>query len=115
MINRLCMNTSRSLRVLGVVLAVGVAPLSAACVVEEEIPPPVVAEGYSPVFYDGYVVYFDEVGRPFYYVNGAVVWVPPTSPLYLGLVEHWRVHGPAYRNWYARHGERYRAYRGRRR
>src|ERR1041385_7112880 len=60
------------------------------------IPPPEYAYGYSPVYYDGYVVNYDDAGRPFYYVNGAVVWVPPTAPAYPGLVAHWRAHGPAY-------------------
>ncbi len=64
--------------------------------------------------YDGYVVYYDEVGRPSYYVNGGVVWVSPGVPAYAGLVSHWRAYGPAYHRWYTNHGYRYRAYRGRR-
>lgn len=74
------------------------------------IPPPEYADGYAPVYYNGYLVDYDGEGRPFYYVNGAVVWVPTASPHYAGLVAHYRVSGPAYRRWSAHSGERYRGY-----
>jgi len=76
-------------------------------------PEPVVAEGYTPQYYDGYVVYYDGVGRPFYYVNGAQVWIPESSPYYAGYVNYWRQYGVAYNRWYASYGARYRYYRGR--
>jgi hypothetical protein len=81
------------------------------CYVEEG-PPPAMAYGYAPQYYDGYVVYFDGAGRPFYHVGGAVVWVPATSPYYAGLVGHWRAYGPAYGRWFGHYGYRYRSYRG---
>jgi hypothetical protein len=96
-------------------LALGIvasATLASGCVAEVE--PPGVYAGYSPTYYDGYVVYYDDAGRPFYYASGAVVWISPAAPAYAGLVAHWRAHGPAYRGWYAHGGYRYRAYRGRR-
>jgi len=93
-------------------LIFSVARLSA-CYVEEEVGVPVYAEGYQPQFYDGYVVYYDQVGRPFYYVNGGVAWVPATYPGYVGLVNHWNLYGPAYGRWNARYGSRYRSYRAR--
>jgi hypothetical protein len=94
----------------------GLVPTGSACYVEA-VPPPVVAEGYEPQFYDGYVVYYDAVGRPFYYEGGAVVWVPATSPFYIGLVSHWRGHRAEYARWHEHYGARYRGYRdnGRRR
>lgn len=70
-----------------------------------------VAYGYEPAYYDGYVVYYDTVGRPYYYVNGAVAWVPPSSPHYAGLVHHWRVYGRSYPRWYSEQGSRYYGYR----
>jgi hypothetical protein len=70
-----------------------------ACYVEEG--PPEYVEGYEPPFYDGYVVYYDEVGRPYYYENGAVVWIAPGSPAYARFAYHWRLYGPGYRRWYA--------------
>jgi hypothetical protein len=74
--------------------------------------PTVVADyGYEPMYYDGYLVYYDNVGRPFYWMNGVQVWVPPTSPYYAGYVTHWRTYGPAYRRWVAHYGTRYRTYR----
>jgi hypothetical protein len=72
---------------------------------------PVVAEGYEPQYYDGRVVYFD-AGRPYYYDNGAQIWVEPSSPYYAGYVNHWNTYGPAYNRWYAGYGYRYRTYRG---
>ena len=91
----------------------GFAVLAPACYAEPmgTIPPPEYEYGYAPSYYDGYVVYYDDGGRPFYYVNNAVVWVPQTSPYYAGLVAHWRGHGPAYRDWHAHVGPRYRGYR----
>jgi hypothetical protein len=86
-------------------------PLGSACYAEEDVAPPEYAEGYQPQFYDGYVVYYDDGGRPYYYANGGVAWVPQTSPMYVGLVGHWRAYGPAYRGWYAHRGYRYRSYR----
>jgi hypothetical protein len=83
------------------------------CYVEPVGPEPVVAEGYTPQYYDGYVVYYDGVGRPFYYVNGVQVWVPPSSPYYVGYVNYWHAYGPAYNRWYSTYGYRYRGWRGR--
>jgi hypothetical protein len=77
------------------------------CFVEEVPPADYVDEGYAPMTYDGYIVYYDDWGRPYYYAGGAVYWVPPASPLYIGLVNHWRVYRPAYRRWYAHYGYRY--------
>jgi hypothetical protein len=95
------------------VLIAAIATPGLACYVEE-VPPPVYVEGYEPGFYDGYVVYYDDVGRPFYYVNGVVVWISPGSPHYWPLVHHWRVYGPAYHHWYVHYGYRYRRYRSHR-
>jgi len=94
-------------------LAIGVAMSMSGCYAEAEgtIPPPQYEYGYAPVYYDGYVVYYDEAGRPYYYLNGAVQFVPQTSPLYLGLVAHWNAFGPHYRDWNVHAGERYRTYR----
>ncbi len=94
------------------VLAATACSFGTGCYVEDESPPPAYVAEYEPMYYDGYVVYYDDVGRPYYYVDGAVVWVPPTSPLYIGLVHHWRVYGPAYHRWYAHYGYRYHGYRG---
>lgn len=80
------------------------------CYVEAE---PVYAEGYQPAFYNGYLVYYDAGGRPFYYERGVPVFVPVTSPFYIGLVNHWHTYGPAYGRWYAHYGARYRGYRRR--
>lgn len=71
----------------------------------------VASDGYEPAYYDGYVVYYDDIGHPYYYNGaGAVVWVPVSSPHYVGLVNHWHAYGPAYHRWYASTGYRYHSY-----
>jgi hypothetical protein len=93
-------------------LMAALVPMASGCYADAE-EEPAYAEGYQPQFYDGYVVYFDEGGRPYYYANGATFFVPQTSPVYLGLVNHWHVYGRAYHGWYAHRGYRYRGYRAR--
>jgi len=85
-------------------------PLGSACYVEEE-PHADYADRYAPQFYDGYVVYYDDGGRPYYYADGSVIWVPATSPRYVGLVNHWRLFGPEYHRWYTHYGDRFRSFR----
>jgi hypothetical protein len=77
----------------------------------EGMPPPEYADGYAPVYYDGYVVDFDDGGRPYYYVDGARTFVPQTAPVYVDLVAHYHSSQPAYRRWSAHQGERYHGYR----
>jgi hypothetical protein len=93
-------------------LIVGSAAPGWACYFEDAAPPePVYADDYAPQFYEGYVVYYDDGGKPFYYVARAVVWVPMTSGFYAGLVTYWRTNRQAYDRWFAHVGYRYRAYR----
>jgi hypothetical protein len=72
---------------------------------------PVEAEGWDPQYYDGYLVYYDEGGRPFYYMNGGAVWIPEGSPYYARFHGYWAAHPYAYRNWHARYGARFHSYR----
>ena len=103
------MNLQRFRSIALVALAAALTPLATGCYAEAD-PEPVYAEGYQPMYYNGYVVYYDDVGRPYYYMNGAVVWVPPTAPIYGRLVAHYRAYGPAYHRWYGHYGYRYRGY-----
>jgi len=108
----LFLSTMKIHHLLPTALAIGVctfASLSSGCYAET-VPPPAYADGYEPQYYDGYVVYYDGYGRPFYHVNGAVYWVPPSSPFYVGLVGHWRYHRAEYGRWYGHYGYRYRGY-----
>jgi hypothetical protein len=83
------------------------------CYVETQAGPEMAPDPeYQVQYHDGYVVYYDAGGRPYYNVNGAVYWVPASSPYYGGYVNHWRTYGPAYNRWYSRSGYRYRTYRG---
>ena len=67
--------------------------------------------GYEPMYYDGYVVFYDEAGRPFYYVGATRVYIPPSSPYYATYVAHYRMYAPYYARWYAQHGYRYHTFR----
>jgi hypothetical protein len=108
------MAAARAARALVLAVAIACSGAFASGCIVEEVPP--AAYGYEPAYYDGYVVYYDDFGRPYYYVNGAAVWVSPGAPEYVVLVGHWRHYGPAYHHWYAHYGYRYRAYyRGHRR
>ncbi len=84
----------------------------AGCYVETVGPEGVVTGnyGYDPIYYNGYMVYYDG-GRPFYYLNGAVVWISPTDPYYHSYITHWRTYGAYYGRWNGAYGARYRGYR----
>ena len=92
-----------------VALVAGAAPLASACYVEADEPG--VYAGYEPVYYDGALVYYDDVGRPYYYANGATVYITPGMPRYDFYVDHYRRYGTGYRRWYTNRGYRYRTYR----
>ena len=86
------------------------APLCAGCYVEPA--GGVVAYGgYEPQYYDGYVVYYDGVGRPYYYYGNSAVYIDAGHPMYGRYVDHYRAYGPQYNRWYGSHGYRYRTYR----
>ena len=77
---------------------------------------PVVVEssyGYQPQYYDGYVVYYDGYGRPYYYNNGGSYYVPRGYAHYDGLVRHYNTYRDPYSRWNTRSGYRYRSYRRR--
>lgn len=69
-------------------------------------PAPVVTTAYAPQYYNGYVVYFDTSGYPFYYLNGAPTYVPRSCACYEGLVSYYRTYSAGYAQWYATEGAR---------
>ncbi len=77
---------------------------TAGCVVTTSRPPLGVVhdrslgDGYPPLLYDGYVVYFADDGIPYYWRGGNRRWVPP--PDRARYLSHWQRSSPAYRNWY---------------
>ena len=89
------------------------APFASGCYasVQEE---PVVVEGYRPMYYNGYVVYYDQVGAPYYYYNGGVAYIPRTYGGYGVYVNHYNTYRGAYYRWNAGYGARYRTYYRRR-
>ncbi len=60
--------------------------------------------GWSPLYYDGYLVYFDAAGRPYYYPGGRATYVPPTWGNYVHAVSRYRTQGHFYNRWYQRYG-----------
>jgi hypothetical protein len=90
-------------------LALATTPAIAGCYGDAAYP--VEAEGWTPQYYDGYMVYYDAGGRPFYYLNGASVWIPESSPYYARYNGYWRANSYAYSRWYGHYGAGYRTYR----
>jgi hypothetical protein len=76
------------------------------CIVAADPPPRVAVGAYSPLFYNGYAVYYDEGGYPFYYADGVAFYVPRTYVHYDVLRSHYRTHPGLYRHEIVR-GERY--------
>lgn len=69
------------------------------------------ASYYSPQYYDGYVVYYDRAGLPYYYSGGRTNYVPRKYRGYGSLVDHHRVHRPHYDRWHRTRGAKFRSYR----
>jgi hypothetical protein len=70
---------------------------------------PPVEYGYEPLLYNGYVVYYTDIGQPYYWLGGARVWVP--SYARSRYVQHWQRYKHAYPNWYRHRGEYYKTHR----
>lgn len=66
---------------------------------------------YNPLYYEGYVVFYDDGGRPYYYRDGRTVFVPTTYRMYNNYVSHWRTHRANYGRWYRERGRHQHAYR----
>jgi len=66
---------------------------------------------YEPVYHDGYVVYYDDAGAPYYYDNDRVTYVPRTHASFNVYVGHYRTHQHSYRRWHRTEGPRYRTVR----
>ena len=66
---------------------------------------------YQPLFYNGYLVFFDNWGRPFISVDGEVFFIPTTHVYYTTYVRHFRIHRTRYNSWYRTHGVRLRGRR----
>lgn len=92
----------RPLLLIGSMLAV-----SGCTVHARTIPASATIDMYEPLYYDGYTVYYDDFGAPFYYVNGRTRFVPRTYVGFNVLVDHYNHHRPGYRRWYQREGNRH--------
>lgn len=63
---------------------------------------------YTPMYYNGYIVYYDAMGLPMYYAGGVRYYVPRHHPRFGLYVGHWRRHRGAYGRWYRHRGFRLR-------
>jgi hypothetical protein len=68
----------------------------------EPLPPPVVDVSYEPMYYGGYVVYYDAGGAPFYVVRGRRVYISASHAHYHTYVRHYRTNPRRYHEWEAR-------------
>jgi hypothetical protein len=59
----------------------------------------VVETGYTPLYYEERVVDYDPGGRPIYYVDDTVYYVPRRYAGYQALTVHYRRHERSYRQW----------------
>lgn len=72
----------------------------------------VVVTEFEPLFYDGYVVFYDELGRPFIYLaDGSVFFIPATCTFYNAYTSHFRTHRAHYLRWVRSHGRKMRTFR----
>ena len=94
---------------LALVAAVGM--VSSSCFVSTSGEPVVSTGYYTPQYYNGYVVYYDTLGRPMYYTGGVRYYVPATYMHYNSYVSHYRTHRVHYNRWNRSRGHRYRTYR----
>jgi len=65
--------------------------------------------GWTSYYYNGSLVYFDSIGRPYYYYSGRIMYVPATWVHYNVAISNWRTNRVAYNRWHSRyHAPRYR-------
>ncbi|MFH2008456.1 MAG: hypothetical protein ABI333_17855 [bacterium] len=95
---------------LALVSAVGAVSAGCYVAVDDPATPAVHTNYYQPQYYNGYVVYYTDAGLPYYYYNGAVIYVPRTYAGYNGYYSHWYSNRVHYRRWYNHRGHRYRRY-----
>jgi hypothetical protein len=59
--------------------------------------------GWTPYYYNGNLVYFDSLGRPYYYGSGSMIYVPATWAHYAVATNAYRINGYRYRAWHSRY------------
>jgi hypothetical protein len=90
-------------------LAVGGLSFSACVLSAEPGGASVSTSYYSPMYYNGYIVYYDTAGLPLYYIGGAAYYVPATHGQYHSYRHHYTTHRTHYSQWYSSRGHRYKA------
>jgi hypothetical protein len=72
---------------------------------------PLAYNGYQPLYYLGYLVFYDDSGQPIYYADGTSYPVPSNYSDYNRLASSYRQHRAGYLTWYQARGQRFRWYR----
>ena len=61
---------------------------------------------YSPLYHNGYTVYYDDVGQPYYWTGSSRSYIPRHHPSYRNYRQHYGRHRVRYRSWHRRQGHR---------
>jgi len=109
------MTSETSTRLVRSALIIGIVVFAAGCYIPAPMPTTTTVQpapvqtvvtntNYTPQYYNGYVVYFDTSGLPYYYLNGIVTYVPRTYYNYNYLVTSYRSCVVCYQRWYSNEG-----------
>ena len=101
------------MKLANVLLIAAAMPLLGGCVARVHgratVPAPVVeyeaptVDVYTPLYYQGYVVYYDDGGAPYYIHGGARIYISAGYREYPTYVRHYHRHRTVYRDWERRH------------
>ena len=72
---------------------------------------PIATGYYHPLYHDGYLLYFDATGLPFFYRGGRKVYVDRGHRRFSLYRDHYRSHRKSYHRWYSKEGRRHHGYR----
>jgi hypothetical protein len=93
-------------RSLFLIPVLGLLPLVAGgCRVTAEPVAPMVTVDYTPMRYNGYVVFYD-AGEPYYVVSGRRYYITRSNPRYQRYVRHYHTNRDAYGRWERDHRPR---------
>lgn len=74
----------------------------------DPVPTPASAEiTYEPVYYEGNVVYYDDIGEPYVVIGDTIQYVPRTYVQYGFYVNHYHRYGGGYHHWVRSHAPRH--------
>ncbi|PKN25638.1 MAG: hypothetical protein CVU65_08120 [Deltaproteobacteria bacterium HGW-Deltaproteobacteria-22] len=57
--------------------------------------------GWTPTYYHNRLLFYDDMGQPYFYSGSTRVYISSSSPLYSAARENWRKNQYAYDRWHA--------------